>query len=160
MSAPLISLRPIEPGDEDFLRELYGSAREEELAVVPWSPAEKQKFLDWQFQAQSSHYREHYPDASFQVILLDGALAGRLYVARSAGDIRVIDIALMPAYRGRNVGTTLLKGLMDEAGHCGKSVSLHVECFNPAQRLYARLGFQKAGETGVYWLLEWRPPAS
>jgi hypothetical protein len=39
-------------------------------------------------------------------------------------------------------------------------VTLYVEAFNPAHRLYTRLGFQKVDEYGVYELLEWRPAST
>ena len=41
----------------------------------------------------------------------------------------------------------------------GKPVRIHVERFNPALHLYERLGFVKAGDTGV-WLLMERAPGS
>jgi ribosomal protein S18 acetylase RimI-like enzyme len=35
-------------------------------------------------------------------------------------------------------------------------VTIHVEVFNPALRLYERLGFKKVAENGPYHLMEWR----
>jgi ribosomal protein S18 acetylase RimI-like enzyme len=32
-----------------------------------------------------------------------------------------------------------------------------VEKFNPALRLYRRLGFTEIGDHGVYWEMEWLP---
>ena len=37
------------------------------------------------------------------------------------------------------------------------SLPLHAEIFNPAQRLYERLGFSKIGMDGIYFKMEWRP---
>ena len=39
----------------------------------------------------------------------------------------------------------------------GKPVTIHVEKYNPAMRLYERLGFTPSADRGVYVLLE-RPP--
>ena len=50
-----------------------------------------------QFAAQSRYYREHYPDTSFDVIVLDDQPVGRLSVARWSDEIRIVDIALLPA---------------------------------------------------------------
>jgi hypothetical protein len=36
-------------------------------------------------------------------------------------------------------------------------VTIRVERFNPALRLYERLGFSVAEDKGVYLLLEWSP---
>jgi ribosomal protein S18 acetylase RimI-like enzyme len=90
------------------------------------------------------------------VIELDGERAGRLYVHRGEEDIRIMDIALAPAYRGRGIGTALLEELMAEARSSGRSLSIHVELQNPARSLYDRLGFVPVGEHGVYVLMEWR----
>jgi ribosomal protein S18 acetylase RimI-like enzyme len=69
-----------------------------------------------------------------------------------------MDIALAPAYRGRGIGTQLLRDLMAEADASGRKLSIHVEVNNPARALYDRLGFRPAGEHGVYVLME-RPPS-
>jgi ribosomal protein S18 acetylase RimI-like enzyme len=126
---------------------------------VPWSPAEKEAFLRMQFHAQSTWYREQYEGATFDVIVVDGEPAGRLYVRRGAEEIRIIDIALLPEHRGNGVGTSLLRDLLAEADASGKSTTIHVEKHNPALRLYERLGFAVAGDRGVYLFLE-RPPAA
>jgi len=110
-----------------------------------------------QFSAQDGFYREHFPDATFDVVTVDGIPAGRLYVDRRAAEIRIIDIALLPEYRGHGIGTALLTPILDEADRTGKTVSIHVEHQNPARRLYDRLGFVKIEEQGVYQLLERRP---
>jgi ribosomal protein S18 acetylase RimI-like enzyme len=112
-----------------------------------------------QFAAQHAHYQEHYAGAAFDVILCNGAPAGRLYVARWPAEIRIVDIALLPEFRNAGIGTRLLRDLLAEGAAAGKRVSIHVERFNPALRLYARLGFQVAADDGgVYLRLEWTPP--
>jgi len=112
-----------------------------------------------QFDAQDAWYRENYGRASFDVVIVDGEPAGRLYVHRGKTEIRIVDIALLPEHRGGGVGTRLLGNLLAEADEGGKSVTIHVERMNPALRLYERLGFSVAEDKGVYLFLE-RPPAS
>ena len=150
-------LRPVAGDDREFLVELYGSVRESELANVPWDAAARQTFVELQFAAQDAHYREHYPGATLDVIEVDGQPAGRLYVHRAPGDIRIMDIALAPAFRGRGIGSGLLRRLISEAEASGQTLSIHVEGNNPARRLYERLGFRPVGEHGVYLLLERLP---
>jgi ribosomal protein S18 acetylase RimI-like enzyme len=152
-----IALRPARDDDQEFLYRVYASTREEELAVVPWSAAEKEEFLRMQFRAQDVHYRQHYADARYDVILLDGEPVGRLYVDRRDDEIRIIDIALLAEHRRKGIGGSLLRELLDEAAAAGKPVRIHVEHDNPAMSLYTRLGFVKVGDTGVYDLMEWRP---
>jgi ribosomal protein S18 acetylase RimI-like enzyme len=147
-------------GDRDFLVELYGSVREPELAHVPWDEATRRAFVEQQFAAQDAHYREHYPGATLDVIEVDGEPAGRLYVHRGPRDIRIMDIALAPAFRDRGIGTDLLRSLIAEADASGRMLSIHVEGNNPARRLYERLGFWQAGEHGVYLLMVYVNTAS
>jgi ribosomal protein S18 acetylase RimI-like enzyme len=154
----LASLRPATPADRDFLLSVYASTREEELAQVEWKEGAREAFLEHQFSAQDDHYRTNYPGATFDVIEVDGEPAGRLYVHRGPGEIRIMDIALAPAFRGRGIGTALLGDLMEEAAASGSALSIHVEVNNPARRLYERLGFVPAGEHGVYVLMRWSQP--
>jgi len=125
--------------------------------VVPWDDAQREAFLRSQFEAQHAWWRENYAEASFDVIVADGEPVGRLYVHRGETEIRIVDIALLPEYRGDGIGTRLLHELLDGADAAGQSVTIHVERMNPALRLYERLGFALAEDKGVYLFLE-RPP--
>jgi ribosomal protein S18 acetylase RimI-like enzyme len=149
----MIELIPAEPGDREFLYRVYASTRTEELAVVPWDEAQKEAFLRAQFEAQDRWYREHYTQATYEVIAVDGEPAGRLYLHRGESEIRIVDIALLPERRGNGVGTSLLRDLLAEADAAGKRVTIHVERLNPALRLYERLGFRVAEDKGVYLFL-------
>src|SRR6185295_4880213 len=102
-----VTRRPIGDQDMEFLLHLYASTREEELAVVDWTPEQKMAFLRQQFTSQHSHYQEHYAGAAFDLLLVDDRPAGRLYVARWTKTLRIVDIALMPEFRGRGIGTAL-----------------------------------------------------
>lgn len=154
-----IQLRPITETDEAFLSDLYASTRTEELAPVPWTEEQKRAFLEMQFRAQAIHYRTHYSSAQFLIIEKEGQPIGRLYVDHRPDDIRIVDIALLPRHRGSGIGTLLLRNILDEAESSGRSVSIHVEHFNPAMSLYDRLGFRRIDSHGVYHLMEWRAPA-
>ncbi len=152
---PGIELRATGPGDRDFLYRLYASTREEELATVDWAEGQKEAFLTQQFEAQSHHYQTYYPGARFDLVVV-GEPIGRLYVARWTQEIRLIDIALLPGHRGGGVGTRLITELQAEAGAAGKTLTIHVEMYNPALTLYQRLGFRPIDTVGVYYLMEWR----
>lgn len=156
---PDVTLRPIELGDEGFLYTVYASTRLEELAQTGWSEPQKETFLRQQFDAQSSYYEENYRGATFDVILSGGRPVGRLYVARWQEEIRIVDIALLPEHRGMGIGTHLLNALISESEETDKPLSIHVERFNPALRLYERLGFHEVEDKGVYLLME-RPPSA
>jgi ribosomal protein S18 acetylase RimI-like enzyme len=154
-----LTLRPMTDADLPFLARLYASTRMEELAVVAdWSEAQKATFLQMQFDAQHAHYQQHYAGADFLVIEQAGEAIGRLYLARWAREHRIVDIALLPEQRGQGLGSALLQDLLDEAAAAGKAVTIHVEKFNPALRLYRRLGFAAVEDKGVYDLMRWSAP--
>ena len=149
-------LRGETDGDRSFLERLYVAVRWEELAQAPWSDEQKRAFLSWQFGLQHRHYTEHYREADFGLLDHAGVPAGRLYLFRGRDDTRIVDISLLPEHCGRGVGTALLTTVFAESAVTGRSVSIHVELFNPARRLYDRLGFRELSRNGVYALMEWR----
>jgi ribosomal protein S18 acetylase RimI-like enzyme len=152
-----ITLRPRGVEDEDFSYQVYASTREDEMALVDWSPAQKSAFLQMQFHAQRQSYQMHFPEATYQVILRDETSVGRLILNRTVDAISLMDIALLPAYRNAGIGTHLIQTLQAEARSAGKAVRLHVEPYNPALRLYTRLGFRIVAESDFYLEMEWRP---
>ena len=156
---PRLHLRPVQCADMDFLRQLYATTRAAELAQVDWTDQQKRQFVDFQFHAQHTYYGEHFPDASRDIVVVDGVDAGRLYLDLRATEIRLIDIALLPEHCGRGTGGILLRQLLQVAEDRRLPVSIHVEQNNPALRLYQRLGFLPVEEQGVYFLMRWSPSA-
>ena len=152
-----ITLRPVRPGDEDFLREVYASTRLDELAPLGWTAAQQHAFLRMQFTAQHRSYLAQFPAADFLIILWHERPIGRLYLERRADEIRGIDIALLPECRGAGIGTAILQDLLAEAARAGKPFRIHVARLNRAQRLYERLGFSTLEDDGVYLFMEWSP---
>jgi hypothetical protein len=52
-----------------------------------------------------------------------------------------------------------LEQLIAEGQASALMVTIHVEKFNPALRVYKRLGFSTVEERGAYWFLRWSPGA-
>ncbi|HEU5001332.1 MAG TPA: GNAT family N-acetyltransferase, partial [Actinomycetota bacterium] len=105
-----MALRPAESGDESFLRALHASTRQD-LAVLPLPPGQLEALLDLQFRARETSYRQQFPGAEDSVIVVDGKPAGRLLLQRALGApprAHVVDIALLPAYRGQGIGTAVV----------------------------------------------------
>lgn len=153
-----VSLRRVLPGDEEFLLCLYAETRADEMAVLPWAPADKDAFVRMQFEAQQAHYETYSPSADFLVIERDGASIGRLYVNHAADEVCIVDISLLAEFRGSGIGTHLIEEVLHDAAGAGKPVRLHVERFNRALALYSRLGFERIADEGVYHLMEWVAP--
>ena len=156
-----IQFRPITDSDLEFLCELYATTRRDEMAVTGWPQEQIEAFLRQQFEAQHIHYSTHFSDADFDLILTeDGEPVGRLYLEERDDEFRIIDIALLPAFRGQGIGGRLLQDILDRAFAVSKAVRIHVEHSNPAMKLYQRLGFLKVEEQGVYHLMEVKPGCS
>jgi ribosomal protein S18 acetylase RimI-like enzyme len=153
------ALRPETDGDAPFLQALYASTRAAELANAPWSDEQKQAFCLSQFEAQRRHYRAHFENCVFSVLERAGEPVGRLYLERRGAALHIVDIALAPAWRGKGIGGRVLTGAIDFAAAARLGVSIHVEKFNPALRLYERVGFAPVEDLGVYLrMLRAAPP--
>lgn len=153
-----VELRPVSESDNEFLLSIYASTREDELAQVEWAEGQKEMFLRWQFELQRREYSARFPDAAYHVIVVDEQPAGRIWVGADDEQIRLLDIALLPEFQNRGVGTILLRHLMDEATQTGKALRHMVFVLNNnADRFYERLGFTVIEDLGAYRHMEWRP---
>jgi ribosomal protein S18 acetylase RimI-like enzyme len=90
----------------------------------------------------------HLEDSITYVIEADGQPAGRLRVVRTAGQIEIAGLQVLPEYQNRGIGTDVVTTLTQEGATRAVPVVLEVEKDNPdALRLYLRLGFTQFGET-------------
>lgn len=144
----LVQRRPARlPADHEDLLRVYAEARRPELALFGFDAEQLETFVRMQFELQQRDYAHRYPDAEHSVIELDGELAGQWRVWRGPEHVVLVDIALLPAFRNRGLGTRLLMELAVEAEERGVPLSLSVRPDNPARRLYERLGFVAARAT-------------
>jgi ribosomal protein S18 acetylase RimI-like enzyme len=150
-----LELRAETEDDETFLVELYRSSRHDEIRRAGLDPVMMQGFLDRQFVLQRRHYVAHYDRAGFFVIEQAGTRIGRIYIHAGPGDYRLVDINLLPDYRGAGLGTQLIRALQAFASARDCKVSLHVDPMNRAGGLYLRLGFVIVDQSQASWRLEW-----
>lgn len=153
----MITLRPVCKGDEPFLLRLYASTRQDELALTGWSEAQKEAFIEMQFNAQQHYYGSENPAGDHRIILLNDRSIGRVYVSSKEEEVRILDITLLPEHRNRGTGTAIIRAILEAAAKEGKPVTIYVETFNPSLRLFERLGFSREKEEGIHYLLKWSP---
>jgi RimJ/RimL family protein N-acetyltransferase len=152
------TVRDVTDDDREFLRGVYAASRAVEMNAVPWVDAVKRTFIEHQFNAQTAHYREHYPNAKHQIILVDGKAAGRLYVDRTdPAMIEMLDITILAEYQRRGVGTAIIKALLGEGANSMRIVRVYTEEFNPSLRLFERLGFEVTEKDGFLCRLDASP---
>jgi ribosomal protein S18 acetylase RimI-like enzyme len=157
-----LTFRPITDDDVPFLARVYASTHRHELDATSMTAMQKAALLLLQFRAQHAHFQKHYPQADRLVVMGGGndIEIGRLYIERWPTRHGIIDITLLPEYRGHGAGAVLLRDLMDEAAAAGKDVSILVEKCNPAMRLYRRLGFVTEQDKGAHDLMRWPPQSN
>ena len=107
-----------------------------------------------QFNAQQGWYQQAYPQADHQIIFAADQPIGRILVVQEENSTRLVDIALLPEYRGRGIGTQLIGHLIEQVTKAGSVVRLSVLRTNPAIHLYERLGFVKTSEDQMYYQME------
>ncbi|MEO6280463.1 GNAT family N-acetyltransferase [Roseateles sp.] len=141
-------LRVATPADDGRQLAIYASTRADELALTGWPAEQCEAFVRQQHGAQQQHYARHFPRSVCQLIVVNGEdVAGRLWLDERGDRLHILDIALLPAWRGQGLGTRCLRALAEG----GRRLSIQVETHNPARRLYERLGFVPEGEPqGLY----------
>ena len=75
--------------------------------------------------AQSRSYAYCYPGAEHSLLLAGDRPAGRIMVERPAAVFHLVDISLLPEYRGEGSGTLLLWELIEE---CKASGGMYFPC--------------------------------
>ena len=155
-----VTVRAETVADLDFSASVYALTRADEMASVDWSEAMKQSFCRQQFDAQRTHYVNHYPRAQFLIIQRDDEPVGRVYFEQTAHELRLMEITLVQAARNVGIGGAVGRALKWRAHNAGVPMGLHVEPYNPARRLYERQGFREVETRGLYLYMVSAPPAS
>lgn len=158
-----LTLRPVRPEDEPFLRELRAQVDVERLGLRRWSPeagALARKVLESQFQSHAAHYRrvKSNSDTKDCVIELNGAPVGRFIVTQDAETVYISDLAVHPDFRGQGLGQGVIAATQHECAGSRRLLHLHVDRTNSAVQFYLGLGFRVIGDDDVQFLMEWVPP--
>lgn len=151
----MVKLRVALPEEEDTLYSLYVSTRKSEFAMLEWDEQQIEELLRMQYDAQKVSYQQQFPHAKYEIIMYEGAGIGRLITEVQQEAIRLIDIFVLPEYRGRGICTTRLRELQCTAAELRLPLELKVLIGNPAQRLYERCGFVVTDEVLPYLLMRW-----
>ena len=153
--------RTLTPSDQAFLWECLYFAIHVPLGTPPpglevLKSADLSKYVaDW---GRSTDYGFLALDPASPKNL--GALWLRQFSSYNAGygfvdeQILELSMAVIPDYRGRGIGSLLLKHLFDQEKY--SAISLSVSPQNPALKLYERFGFKKVREKGGSWTMLWK----
>lgn len=156
-----VTRRPESPQDDAFLRRLISETVTQELGAAAWPQPMRDHLVGLQEKVRRQTIRSTYPDAESQIIVVDGVEAGWVVVASLPGEMRLVEIMVLAEYRGKGVGSAVIREIMAVADHGGKKVRLGVNAMNPgAIRLYERLGFRRIGGDEIQHEMERAAPSS
>jgi len=152
---PEYRLRIASEHDEPLLFELFCTARAPDFSAC--EPALGQQLLQMQYRAQRNTYQAQFPLASRYVIEDDLEVPiGSLLYEDTPEAVRLIDIAILPAFRNRGIGTSIIEKLQQAALKKDVPVCLSVFRLNPARVLYLRLGFTETDGNELYQSMQWK----
>ncbi|HEY3780531.1 MAG TPA: GNAT family N-acetyltransferase [Fimbriimonadaceae bacterium] len=144
-----VSARSATAEDDTFLFEVFCSSRAD-LSLLP--DEVRGPILEMQFKAKQAQYASSFPDANQSILVFEEKPVGTTLVNEDT-ELRLVDIAILPEFRNRGIGTAFIQQLCLS----GKAITLHVAHGNPAENLYRRLGFQEIQRDDVY--IEMRRPS-
>jgi ribosomal protein S18 acetylase RimI-like enzyme len=162
MMNAMLQLRPIDPDDEPFLRELRCQIDVERLGVQYWAPEAAplaQLIVDLQFKAHAAHYKtvKNNWDTKDCIILFNGHRAGRFIVTQDAKVVHLADIAVHMAFRGMGLGQAVIETVKAECEQSKRMLRLRVDPDNSALQFYLNLDFRVIEQNPVRFLMEWVP---
>ncbi|HEY6879152.1 MAG TPA: GNAT family N-acetyltransferase [Polyangiales bacterium] len=140
--------------DSEFVFRVFADVRASELSAACMSSDGLLALLRMQHRAQLAHYQQAYPRAERTLLLHQQEPIGYWLLDRAADALTLVDFALLAPFRGRGLGSALLRELQ---GQARVPIKLRVRPENPARRLYERLGFATQASTPSELCMEWRP---
>jgi ribosomal protein S18 acetylase RimI-like enzyme len=109
-----------------------------------------------QYAARRRRALDRYPHGESRIIVVEGAEAGWLFTATLPDMVWLVEILVLPEFRGRGAGSLAIRRLIGRAAPV--PVRLNVNLSNTgAARLYRRLGFHALESDGVQLTMEFRP---
>jgi GNAT superfamily N-acetyltransferase len=137
-AAPTVRRDPVGLDDPRLL-ELVHEVLRERLVGLP--EASVAPLVAMQASAKTRSMLEAHPDASAELVSLDGGVVGYLVVAPVADGLHLADLAVRAAERRRGIGGAVLELLEAQADAVDAELALTVWHDEPARRLYERHGF-------------------
>jgi ribosomal protein S18 acetylase RimI-like enzyme len=143
-----VTRRPVTDADGELLVRLFAESRPD-LDLLP--PQVRGTVLEQQGRAQLSQYAADHPTARHDIICVDGTAVGRLIVATSVTEARLVDIVIARSHRSKGIASQIMADLTAEADRRGLPMTLSVWPTNyTALDLYTRHGFEIVPGDGIH----------
>lgn len=155
-----LTMRCETAADTAFLFALFAAGKAAEMTLMPMDAAGKQFLLDMQFRSMMATYHQHYPNARFEIIELNGRPIGRLVTHVQPDCVYYVDIAVVPERQRAGLATAVMTAMLEEPRRLGLPARVKVLSGNAASlRLWQGLGLTPHAEVPPFIELEWRAPA-
>jgi ribosomal protein S18 acetylase RimI-like enzyme len=156
--SPATTKRRATEADEAFLFELFKAVRSPDFEHVPISQAQRDLLMQVQYAGQIQTYAAQYPESKHELILMDGHPVGRIWIHETPEEHRLVDIAVLPGFQSRGIGTGVLKEAIANAGKARVRLCCAVAVSNASSlRFHERLGFRMVSHDQVYYELALEP---
>lgn len=139
-------LTPAREADKEVIRRLSNRCYRE---VV------EEQFGSWDEEKQLGYFEKKWDPAIYDKIICGGQLAGVIAVVPADDHVFLSEIQVDPDFQGQELGTAVVRDVLNDAGRRGLAVRLRVLLKNRAKSLYERLGFAVTGKTETHHLMEW-----
>jgi GNAT superfamily N-acetyltransferase len=121
-----VRLRPCHARDEAFLYEVFCTTWAHRVAALPNQNLARH-VLRIQHIAQEREFLHTHPDRQRFVVLVDDEPAGRLYLDDAGASMQLLDLTLIPRFRGHGIGSGIVRGVCEQATASGRRVEVRVE---------------------------------
>jgi ribosomal protein S18 acetylase RimI-like enzyme len=154
-----LGIRPAREHDTGFLENLYRASRDD-LRLIEGEDDFIEEIILMQYRAQTQGYGQTHPNAMYFIVEKLDERIGRIIVDFGHNEVRLVDITLIPAARGKGFGNVIIKALQQAAQQTRTPLTLSVHHGNPlAKRLYQSLGFRsEQSNHPMVELMIWYPP--
>jgi GNAT superfamily N-acetyltransferase len=114
----------------------------------------REELLDLQFRAQRRDWEASFPDSEHELILLDGEPVGRIWVAWTPEECRIVDVTLLPAKRRLGIGGQAVSETIERADAAEIPVRIRALRENAsALAFWKRFGFELRDGDQIYLAL-------
>jgi len=152
-----LSLVTITPADSTCNEFLFQARKEAFWWII------ERVWRTWDEALHRSFFEEDYLNCEPMLILYDNVAIGSYCCTRDKDCYQFENFFVLPKYQNQGIGSLVLQKALEMTDEEGVPVRLVYWNFNPAARLYTRMGFKEIGQhnfpdTKDYWVISERKP--